>query len=62
MLISDLDQTCTDQEENRYSIFNNGNMVSILPAHIFELSSGVQIGKHICFHRWALFRLYFERL
>lgn len=47
MLTFDLDQTCIDPAENRYSIFNNRNMVSVLPAHVFEWSSGVQIGKHV---------------
>lgn len=37
-------------------------MVSILPARIFELSSGVQIGKHVSVFTDGLYlRLYFER-
>lgn len=42
-----LDQTCTDPVGNRYSTINCGNMASTLPGHIFELSSGVRIGKHV---------------
>lgn len=62
MLTWDLDQTCTDPTENRCRIFNNGKMVSILPARIFELSSGVQIGKHVSvFTDGVYLGLYFER-
>lgn len=62
MLTSDLDQNCTDPAEKRCSIFNNGTMVSILPVHVFELSSGVQIGKHVSVFTDGLYlRLYFER-
>lgn len=62
MTTFDLDQICTDPAENRCSIFNDGNMVSILPAHVFELLSGVQIGKHVSVFTDGLYlRLYFER-
>ena len=47
MFTFDLDQTCTDPVKNSYSTINCGNMTSTLPAHIFELSSGVYIGKHV---------------
>lgn len=47
VLTFDLDQTYTGPVEDRYSTINCGNMASSLPAHIFELSSGVYIGKHV---------------
>lgn len=47
VLTFDLDQTCTDPVENRYSTINCRNMASTLPGHIFELSSGVYIDKHV---------------